>query len=735
MKKIVVLSVFLALLYACSSEEQQEMPDISQAVTLFQDPPAEYGPSVLWGWQGPVDEQVIRRDLDTMKALHIPSVNIEAGGRMKYRYLSEEWFGLIRYAMEQVREREMKLWIIDEGKYPSGFAGGLINREWPEYMMQGIDIYERIKVQAGENVVRDHLPLQVFSAVAQNLDDGSLTVLDVSTGVLDWTPEKGDWLVTLAHRRFRTSATRAARHPRGGKDQVNSLIDYLNPDATRQWMAYTHEGYKEHMGEAFGETILGFRGDEPDFGFIPWTTQLPFRFIEEKGYDVRPYLAAFTLRHQDNELLRIKADFWDVWSEMFGENFFKVQADWCEENGVSYMVHLNNESDMMHLIRSTGSLFRTMRHVQIPGIDAIWDHIWPGKVANYPKYASSLSHVYGKPRTISETFAAYRPRPNPEQAKWIIDHQFVRGINLWEWMFWSSSASRPVGPSGWMAEAGERFPDLVNYTRRLSCLMSVGRPAADIAVYYPMSSLWMADTAAHQAELQLTRLLLDNQRDFDFVDEYALTRVLENGDGMLTNLSGQSYQVVLVPSASVISKPALEVLESFARSGGEVVFLERKPSLLVERTFKDAGSLPAVDWAVFDPDISLSLPGIFPYTNEGYTGEYRTHIPADLSEVSFTPTLLEALPEPVIRLDMHCPDVKYLHRKLKDADIFLLFNEGREPQNLDITFAATGEVQIWDAFTGEVVPWPHEQEGSTHTLINLEMDGWETKVISIGETP
>jgi hypothetical protein len=286
-----------------------------------------------------------------------------------------------------------------------------------------------------------------------------------------------------------------------------------------------------------------------------------------------------------------------------------------------------------------------------------------------------------------------------------------------------------------MVGAGEGLPGLVDYTRRLSCLMSVGRPAADIAVYYPMSSLWLADTAAHQAELQLTRLLLDNQRDFDFIDEYALTQVLENRNGILYNLSGQSYRVVLIPSASAISEAALDILEGFAGSGGQVVFLERKPSLLVKRTFRDAGSLPVTDWAVFDPEIRLSIPGIFPYTNEGYAGEYRTHLPDDLPEVSLTPALLEALPEPVIRLDRYCPDIKYIHRKLKDTDVILLFNEGREPQNLVITVAATGQVHIWDAFTGEVVPWPHEQEGSTHTLINLELEGWETKVISVGETP
>jgi hypothetical protein len=725
------LILLAILLYSCSGNKNP-MPRVSEVAGLFQDPPAKYGPSPLWGWQGPVDEEVIRNDLNIMHELNFRSVNIEAGSRMAQTYLSDGWFDLVRFAVEQARERDMNVWLIDEGKYPSGFAGGLINREWPEYMMQGLDTYERIRASGGEHVLRNHLPLQVFSAVAQNSEDRSLIVLDLSTGVLDWTPPEGEWLITLVYRTYRTSATRAARHPSGGKDGVNSLIDYLNPDATRKWMEYTHEGYKKHMGDEFGKTFLGFRGDEPDYGFIPWSSLLPFRFIEEKGYDVRPYLAAFSLQHQDDELIRIKADFWDVWSEMFAENYFKVQADWCEENGLESMNHLNNDNNMMRLVRSSGCIFRTMRHMHIPGIDAIWDQIWPGRVSDFPKYASSISNVYGKPRTISETFAAYNTVPNIEQAKWVIDHQFVRGINLWEWMFWSSSATRLAGPSGWMSRAGEGFPDLVNYTRRLSYLLSVSKPAANIAVYYPMSSLWLADTIAHMAELQLTRLLLENQRDFDFIDEYALNHVLEIKNGGLRNLSGQVYKTVLIPSASAISADALNRLEAFAKSGGKVVFLERKPTLLIESNFRDAGGLPGLEWAIYDPDIILGVPGVFPYTNKGYVLEERTEPVMDESKIRLTSTVLAALPEPALKLELPSPHLKYIHKKLKDSDIFLIFNEGEEKINMDVTFAAVGKVHIWDAYTGEIIESPNVSETASHTRMSIEMDGWESKIITIG---
>jgi hypothetical protein len=119
-------------------------------------------------------------------------------------------------------------------------------------------------------------------------------------------------------------------------------MDYLNPLATRQFIDWTHEQYKEHLGNEFGNTLMGFMGDEPDFAYIPWTPEIPDEFKTRKGYDVRPYLASFFVPQPDEEAKRIKADYWDVWSGLFRDNFFRVQADWCRENNIEYIVHLNH---------------------------------------------------------------------------------------------------------------------------------------------------------------------------------------------------------------------------------------------------------------------------------------------------------------------------------------------------------------------------------------------------------
>ena len=76
-----------------------------------------------------------------------------------------------------------------------------------------------------------------------------------------------------------------------------------------------------------------------------------------------------------DEAWRAKADYWDVWSGMFRDTFFGVQAEWCARNNVEYLVHLNHEEHALRLdlpedhIRNEGDFFRDMRHVEVPGID------------------------------------------------------------------------------------------------------------------------------------------------------------------------------------------------------------------------------------------------------------------------------------------------------------------------------------------------------------------------------
>lgn len=99
--------------------------DVSGA---FANPPQELASHVIWGWEGPMDIETVRHDLDSIKVKGFKSVIFEAGYHLPYEYLSDGWFEAVRTAVLEAKARGLKVWIIDEGKYPSGFAGGKFTR-------------------------------------------------------------------------------------------------------------------------------------------------------------------------------------------------------------------------------------------------------------------------------------------------------------------------------------------------------------------------------------------------------------------------------------------------------------------------------------------------------------------------------------------------------------------------------------------------------------------------------
>jgi hypothetical protein len=358
------------------------------------------------------------------------------------------------------------------------------------------------------------------------------------------------------------------------------------------------------------------------------------------------------------------------------------------------MVHLNHEDKMMALAQSGGDFFKDLRNVQVPGIDAIWNQIWPGTVADFPKYASSVAHVYGHQQAMSESFAAYKTPPTVDQARWVTDHQLVRGINLFEWMYWPASTSGDGSPKGWFGD--QKFPNVAQYTNRVSCLLSGGHPTADIAVYYPTDSEWLGHQKADSSTLSLCKMLLENQRDFDFVDNYAISSVLEAKGNGLQNCSGQLYRTILIPDVASMSKTTLDKLKKFVEAGGKVIFTASKPSIIVGHSFRSAGEAYNFDHFIFEtPD-----------------------------------RIFHHLPEPDLKLGRNNAQIKYNHRKFPDGDLYFVFNEGDTAFESDVTISGNGKAQLWDAFSGEITEMESVQKNS-YIQLHLNIPSWGTKIIVI----
>lgn len=713
MKKLYLVALLSTALAAAAGAQTPSWEGIHRepAATLqqnFDRPPGDFASHVIWGWGGPMTVETMRHDLDAMQAKGFRAVIIEAGYDLPWEYLSDGWFEAIRTAVLEAKARGMKVWIIDEGKYPSGFAGGLFTRERPELRMKALVAADTLRVAAGSALADHPIAEGILSAVAVSVGQPNRTV-PIEGGKISFNAGIHDWDILLVGGDFRTVPTRAVNEG-GAKTTRNSVMDYLDPAATRQFLDWTHERYKQYLGEEFGTTVLGFRGDEPDYGHVPWTPTLVDTFIQKKGYDPTPWLAAMLAPTLTETEKRVKADWWDVWSEQFALHFFKQQADWCAANGLAHITHLNNEHNMPVNVRAEGDLFRDLSAVQIPGVDAIWNQIWPGTVNDFPKLASSVAHVYGRPRSFSESFAAYNIKPNIEQAKWVVDHQIVRGINFFEFMFWPAGSDRP----GWMSDPGMK--NLNEYTNRATYLTSMGEPGARVAMYYPISTMWLGNNAVYDDLVEITGQLLRHQVDFDYVGDDAFTDgALSVGAGTLAGASGQAYSTLVVPSADAISEAAWARIEEFVAGGGKLLFWGHRPGRLTGRTFTEYTPFPDVADCFAEPSLA-------------WTPTVAAAMPAPELRIRRPQAPRRAAGEPAV---VPAEDyIRYTRRVLPDADLYFLFNEGDEGCTFTAEFDAVGTVREWNARTGEVREIPFTVEGDK-TVLTFDMTAWESRIVTI----
>ena len=209
--------------------------------------------------------------------------------------------------------------------------------------------------------------------------------------------------------------------------------------------------------------------------------------------------------------------------------------------------------------------------------------------------------------------------------------------------------------------------------------------------------MWMGYAAADSSTLQLCRFLLENQRDFDFVDDYSIEHSMRPTNQGFRNWSGQEYKVILVPSVYAMSDRVLERLKAFTNRGGKVVFTGTLPSLIVRKNFRKADG------------------------NYDFSPMFRA---SGLQILSY-------LPDPDFRLTYTAPAVKYNHRKLADGDIYFIFNEGETTVDNTVTLSCTGKVQCWDPASGEITPCTNAVTANNQTEIPLRLAPWETRVIVI----
>jgi hypothetical protein len=741
-----LVSLFVPVLFAPALYAQDNAPAPRPWQQVVVPSTREYGAiQPFQSWNGananqrlpgiPYDAAEVRarisRDLDRLAANGIFIINLSPGRRApgEPAYLSPGHMDQVKYTVAELAKRNMRMWIQDESDYPSGFAGGYITERYPQLGMQDIVADITVHVAPGQTlempVPSDTLALWATETDGQGAIEKVIPIPVPADMQLKYlTPAEGttpneprhSWQVQFMRHVYLSSPTRNFNRADGtrAKDATYTIIDYLDPKATDAFLHTVHETYYNAIGDQFGKIVLGFFGDEPDYSSgIPWTPKLLQTFQAQKGYDLTPYIPSWFDRKPIEKSDLARADYYDVWSGIFQNSFFGEQANWAKAHNVEYLVHLNHEETMLALERSEGDFFRDERYVEVPGIDNL-NQLIPSAVHtpdgtwdinnNFPKLASSTAHLFGKPKVWAEEGGG-----TGIEGKYQMDFQLVRGVNALEIRIPVTRFGQDANASAPPPPAPPEAAMIAWYANRGGYLMAIGRPAAQVGLYHPGNTIWMGGDAATEANRSTTKLgwqLFEHQVDWDYFDEQSLSSVATLANGGFTNLSGQTYKAIVLPSMTVITRTGLERLREFARQGGKVIFVGKTPSLILDKTFMDAKETPDLSFATLVE-----------------------------SSGDITPAVLAALPQPDVKLDADFPRLTYTHRAWTDGDMYLFFNESDKAESRVATIAGHGAAQDWNLATGEIHPIAGATASAGEVKVPLVLAPYEAKVIVVGPLP
>jgi hypothetical protein len=164
------------------------------------------------------------------------------------QYMSDEYLRLYGVVLREARRLKLKMCLYDEWWFPSGGAGGILRRSYPEACAKRLDLeeYTTDGVYFRVTVPTDGEIMALVAMKDYHRTDVSDYLRD---GILCWeAPEPGYKLLCFI-----------LRYAGLGR------VDYLDPDAVRKFIACTHEVYYARFAEYFGEVIDSAFYDEPQF--------------------------------------------------------------------------------------------------------------------------------------------------------------------------------------------------------------------------------------------------------------------------------------------------------------------------------------------------------------------------------------------------------------------------------------------------------------------------------------
>lgn len=563
----------------------------------FQNPPAPYRGAPLWSWNKKLDKDEVLGQIENFKEMGFGGAHIHVRVGLDTEYLGEEYMDIVRDCVEQAKKQGLYIYLYDEDRWPSGYGGGMVTKN-PQFRAWHLLFTPAPYEEKGETEERNFLAC--FSIGERSGNGVLLGCYDVKldeNGILAGYRkiEKED---QAEGEKWYAYAETNPTHPWYNHQ---TYVDVLNEAATEFFLETTHEVYREAVGTEFGKTVPSIFTDEPHMVhktnlpsaqsrqdvFLPWTLDFTDSFAKRYGINLLERLPELFWETKDTSCMEIRYQFHNHLAERFEAAYTGKIASWCKKNGIAFTGHLLFEETLESQNLSAGDLMRSYRNMDIPGMDLLMDEI----NLTTAKQVQSVVRQYGKKGAMSEEYGVNNYDFDFRDFKFQGDWQAALGITFrvphLSWLSMKGEAKRDYPPSfNYQSPWYREFKLLEDHFSRINLMMENGKPLVRVAVIHPLENYWCCfgpenQTGEKRRELDeqfqnLTRWLMTNGIDFDYLDEELLPELYEPNSGKVGEMA---YEAVILPGLYTLRDTTQDFLNQFEQAGGKIIIAGQPPYL------------------------------------------------------------------------------------------------------------------------------------------------------------
>ncbi|MGA2032757.1 MAG: hypothetical protein ABSG68_10900 [Thermoguttaceae bacterium] len=415
-------------------------------------------------------------------------------------------------------------------------------------------------------------------------------------------------------------------------------INLLDAQATRTFIAKTHEAYFQRLKPYFGRTVQAMFTDEPSLiainlgplspkvrarvpvvdpldptvqplPAVPWCGDLPQRYQERFGEDLLPRRRSL-FAGESPEDRKVRRQFWSLVADLVSERYYGAIQNWCHAHGIASSGHTLWEEVLSHHTALDGNKLKILGRMDIPGEDLLTSN--PEVVlrdgwmtAGLPTSAAAF---HGRRRVMTEVsdysdMEVGRGPASLAEMEATAAWQAAWGVT--DFMLYYRLAPRSI----------QDYRAYCDYVGRLNAILKPARLDSKVVLYYPIHDLWAEylpvagqlrmESQSPRAQrivasfMQLGRALQQSQIPFFLADHENLAVAAVSPDGNLI-VGEHALNAILLPEGVELEPKAAAVVERFRRHGGRVLTSPRDVGPLLTEKLQP-------QFRIFPPSSAITL--------------------------------------------------------------------------------------------------------------------------------